>query len=119
MGRRTRALLPTHQNLLKADGDQGTNKKLENYKAKQAKLYINKCRPLDPLQRESTIRMRLPGDQHWSLGTCTRALGNRSNEVEVEGKDTVVTVVIYVQLKSQRHHPRCGVMTRKMKRVKR
>ena len=46
MGRQTRTLLPTHQNLLKADGDQGTNKKLENCKAKQAKLYNNKSQPL-------------------------------------------------------------------------
>lgn len=110
MGRRTRTLLPTHQNLLKAD--HGTNKKLEKRKAKQAKLYNDKCKPLEPLQQGSTIRMRLPTDKHWSLGACIRALNNRSY-------DTAVIVAIYVQPRSCHHHLPCDMMSLKMNLVKR
>ena len=84
MGRRTRTLLPTHQNLLTAEKE--TKKKLEDAKAKQAKSYNNKCQSLKPLQEGSAIRMRLPDDKHWSLGTCIRSLNNRSYEVKVCGK---------------------------------
>ena len=84
MGRRTRTLLPTHQNLLSAEKE--TKKKLEDAKAKQAKSYNKKCQSLKPLQQGSAIRMRLPADKHWSLGTCVRSLNNRSHEVEVCGK---------------------------------
>ena len=76
MGRRTRTLLPTHQSLR-------TKKKLENRKAKQVRLYNKKGKPLEPLQSGCAIRMKLPGDNRWSLGTCVRALDNRSFEVEV------------------------------------
>ena len=86
MGRRTRTLLPTHQSLLKTPEQNGTKKKLENRKAKQVRLYNKKCKPLEPLQSGCAIRMKLPGDNRWSLGTCVRALDNRSFEVEVCGR---------------------------------
>jgi hypothetical protein len=84
MGRRTRTLLPIHHNLLETD--KGTKTKLETRKTKQGKWYNKKCRALAALQQGSAIRMRLPADKHWSLGTCIRALNNRSYEVEVRGK---------------------------------
>ena len=43
-------------------------------------------RSLDPLRCGEAIRMRLPGKQEWTLGTCTRVLRNRSYEVEVCGR---------------------------------
>ncbi|CAB4029631.1 Hypothetical predicted protein, partial [Paramuricea clavata] len=86
MGRRTRTLLPTHQSLLKTPEQNGTKKELENRKAKQARLYNKKCKPLEPLQSGCAIRMKLSGDNRWSLGTCVRALENRSFEVEVCGR---------------------------------
>ena len=86
MGRRTRTLLPTHQNLLKPGTDPDTAKKLADRKAQQTCRYNLKSHPLVPLRRTQTIRMKLPGEQKWSLGTCTRVLDNRSYEVEVAGR---------------------------------
>ena len=59
MGRRTRTLLPTHQDLLKAG--KGTKKQLEKVKARQAKSYYN-CQSLERLQQGSSIKMRLSAD---------------------------------------------------------
>ncbi len=86
MGRRTRTLLPMHPSLLKAQGQDETKKKLKKRKAKQAMCYNKKCKPLEPLHSGDAIRMKLPGDTQWSLGSCVRALGDRSYEVEVSGR---------------------------------
>jgi hypothetical protein len=86
MGRRTRTLLPTHQSLLKPREQNGTKKKLGNRKAKQVRLCNKKCKPLEPLQSGCAIKIKLPGDNRWSLGTCVRALDNPSFEVEVCGR---------------------------------
>ena len=86
MGRRTRTFLPTHETLLRQPSHQDTVIKLAERKAKQAQQYNKKFRPLVALKCGQAIRMRLPGREEWSLGTCTRALGNRSYEVEVCGR---------------------------------
>lgn len=86
MGRRTRTLLPTHKKLLTQSGHWATATKLAGRKARQERPYNKKSRPLDPLQCGQAIRMRLPGKQEWTLGTCTRVLRNRSYEVEVCGR---------------------------------
>ena len=86
MGRRTRTLLPTHENLLIPPSHKDTAAKLSAHKSKQVRQYYKKCRWLEPLKCGQTIRMRLPGRQEWTLGTCTRVLKNRSYEVEVCGK---------------------------------
>ena len=86
MGRRTRTFLPTHETLLRQPSHQDTAIKLAEWKAKQAQQYNKKFRPLMALKCGQAIRMRLPGREEWSLGTCTRALGNRSYEVEVCGR---------------------------------
>ena len=39
-----------------------------------------------PLKTGDAIRMKLPGEKTWALGHCTRPLGRRSYEVEVEGR---------------------------------
>ena len=77
MGRRTRTFLPTHETLLRQPSHQDTAIKLAERKAKQAQQYNKKFRPLGALKCGQAIRMRLPGREEWSLGTCTRALGNR------------------------------------------
>ena len=86
MGRRTRTLLPTHTKLLQPKVDHQTRDKLEKQKAIQKERYNAKSRPLTPLQPDQAIRMKLPGDTKWSLGSCVNALPNRSYEVEVAGR---------------------------------
>ena len=54
MGQRTRALLPMHPSLLKAQGQDET-KKLKERKAKQAMCYNKKCKPLEPLHSGDAI----------------------------------------------------------------
>ncbi|KAL9978343.1 hypothetical protein ACROYT_G015844 [Oculina patagonica] len=86
MGRRTRTLLPTHENLLMQSAHSDTATKLADRKSRQVRQYNKRSRPLEPLKCGQAIRMRLPGKQEWSLGTCTRVLKNRSYEVEICGR---------------------------------
>jgi len=44
-----------------------------------------KHKPLPPLQPGGAIRMKLPGDNKWSLGSCVKDVPNQSYEVEVAG----------------------------------
>ena len=46
---------------------------------------------MPPLLVGDAVRMKLPGEQKWSLGVCTRSLGRRSHEVEVEGRPIAET----------------------------
>ena len=81
MGRRTQTLLPTHPKLLKPEVDTQTEDKLAHRKQMQAERYNKKSQRLPPLQSGAAIRMKLPGDNKWSLGSCVKALPNRSYEV--------------------------------------
>ena len=84
MGRRT--LLPTHTRLLEPKVDSQTGDKLAKRKAIQEQRYNKKSQPIAPLQPGRAIRMKLPGDTKWSLGSCVKILPNRSYEVEVAGR---------------------------------
>ena len=86
MGRRTQTLLPTHTKLLEPKVDHKTSDKLAKQKAIQKERYNAKRRPLTPLHPDQAIRMKLPRDTKWSLGSCVKALPNRSYEVEVAGR---------------------------------
>lgn len=86
MGRRTRTLLPTHTKLLEPKVDSQTGDKLAKRKAIQEQRYNSKSQPLTPLQPGRAIRMKLPGETKWSLGSCVKILPNRSYEVEVAGR---------------------------------
>ena len=86
MGRRTRTRLPTHTKLLKPQLDSETEAKLAQRKQKQELQYNKKSQPLLPIQPGRAIRKKLPGDTKWSLGSCVKALPNRSYEVEVAGR---------------------------------
>ena len=78
MGRRTRTVLPTAEKLLKPSADQVTTRKnLEAQKKVQSMRYNEVQRIFPPCWLEI---------QKWSLGVCTRFLGRRSYEVEVEGR---------------------------------
>ena len=87
MGRRTRTLLPTSEKLLKPSADQVTTRKnLEAQKRVQSMQFNRGTKNLPPLLVGDAVRMKLPGEQKWGLGVCTRSLGRRSYEVEVEGR---------------------------------
>ena len=86
MGRQTRTLLPTHTKLLQPKVDNHTAEKLANRKQIQEQRYNKKSQPLPSLQPGQAIRMKLPGDPKWSLGSCVKVLRNRSYEVEVAGR---------------------------------
>ena len=81
MGRRTRTLLLTHTKLLKSQLDSETEAKLAQPKQKQELQHNKKSQPLPPIQPGQAIRMKLPGDPKWSLGSCVKALPNHSYEV--------------------------------------
>ena len=86
MGRRTRTLLPTAEKLLQPNSDlTATASNLAARKRLQCKQYNRGTKNLAPLKAGDSIRMKKPGEQKWSLGHCTRSLGRRSYEVEVDG----------------------------------
>ena len=49
-------------------------------------ITTRKNSPLPPLKMGQAIRMKLPNEKQWSLGTCTKVLENRSYEVDVNGR---------------------------------
>ena len=85
MGRRTRTLLPTTQELLRPEIPPTTRERLTSLKKAQSARYNRGTKTLNELHVGDHIRMRLPGDRRWSLGQCRRVLGQRSYEVEVNG----------------------------------
>ena len=86
MGRRTRTLLPTLIKLLEQKVEHQTSDKLAKQKAIQEERYYTKSRPLMPSEADQAIRMKLPGDTKWSLGSCVKTLSNHSYEVKVAGR---------------------------------
>ena len=83
MGRRTRTLLPTAENLLQPNSDlKTTARSLAARNRQQCKQYNRGTKNLVPLKVGEVIRMKLPGEQKWSLGRCSRLLVRRSYEVE-------------------------------------
>ena len=86
MGRRTRTLLPTTEELLRPDIPLNTGEKLTSLNKSQTTQYNQRdTKILNELHVSDNIRMRLPGDRRWSLGQCRRVMGHRSHEVEVNG----------------------------------
>jgi len=84
MGRRTRTLLPTAE--VPNSDIKTTTSNLAARKRLQCRQYNRGIKNLAPLKAGDAIRMKLPGEKKWSLGHCTRPLGRRSYEVEVEGR---------------------------------
>jgi hypothetical protein len=81
--RRTRTCLPTTKDLLKPrviDAEKVVTG-AEQAKEKQKENYVVKARVLVPLEKGEIVRMRLPEEQKWSLGTCIKQVGPRSYEV--------------------------------------
>ena len=86
MGRRTRTLLRTHQNLLKPSLPEATNTELGHGKKIQKQKYDKGSHLLPTLKPEQAVRTKLPGSNNWTLGSCVTSLQNRSCEVEIAGR---------------------------------
>ena len=84
-GCRTRTLLPLSLNLFQPEL-QPVGLKVAASQVKQAKYYNWTAKPLEKLQSGQLVRVKLPGDDKWSLGTCKREVGPRSYLVECGGK---------------------------------
>ena len=81
--RRTRTRLPTTRDLLKprvVDVEK-VAVGAELAREKQKENHDVNARVLSPLEAGEIVRMRLPGEQKWSLATCVKQVGPRSYEV--------------------------------------
>ena len=84
MGRRCRTLLPVAANLLKPHYDtKADTQALAGTKRRQQCYYNRAAKPLKTITPGETVRMKLPGQDTWSPGTCTEKLENRSYMVKV------------------------------------
>lgn len=81
----TNTVANSHQ-VVAAKGRPSDQRQVGKAKSHPKERYNAKSRPLTPLQPDQAIRMKLPGDTKWSLGSCVNALPNRSYEVEVAGR---------------------------------
>ena len=84
MGCRCRTLLPVAANLLKPRYDtEADAQALVGTKQRQQYYYNRAAKPLKTITPGETVRMKLPGQDTWSPGTCTEKLENRSYMVKV------------------------------------
>ena len=84
MGRRCKTLLPVAGSLLQPSfPTEADTRKLLGTKQRQQHYYNKQVRPLEPISIGDTVRMRLPGEETWSPGTCTAEAGPRSYRVQV------------------------------------
>ena len=84
LGRRCRTLLPITGSLLKPRYDTDTDTRaLVGRKQRQQYYYDRAAKPLKTLIPGETVRMKLPGHDTWSPGTCTGKVDNRSYTVKV------------------------------------
>ena len=85
-GRRTRTRLPVAKTLLEPRVITNVPKMIEMRKQKQKHYYDQHTHELPKLDNGDAIRMHLPGEKEWSLGQVIGDVGNRSYQVEVNGK---------------------------------
>ena len=84
LGHRCKTLLPNTKSLLnprylvKKDVEE-----LQAQKCRQKKYYNKHGRDMKPTKTGETVRMRLPGQATWSIGTCKAMVGPRSYEIQV------------------------------------
>ena len=84
MERRCKTLLPDAGTLLQSrySTEQETSALIGN-KQRQQHYYDRHAKPLHPIKPGETVRMRLPGQNTWTAGTCTGQTGPRSYDVKV------------------------------------
>lgn len=88
MGRRCKTLLPIASTLLKPRYDtEAETKALTIRRQRQERYYNRSAKPLMPIHPGETVRMKLPGGDKWTPGTCTAKLANRSYTVKVGGAE--------------------------------
>ena len=81
---RYKTLLPTASSLLKSRyNTEGDTRALVGMKQRQQYYYNRNAKPLKTITPGETVRIRLPGQDTWSPGTCTGTLDNRSYMVKV------------------------------------
>ena len=84
MGRRCKTLLPVAGALLQPrHSTTEETRALTGRKHRQQFYYDKHTKPLHPINTGETVRMKLPGQESWSVGTCTGQEGPRSYEVKV------------------------------------
>jgi len=84
MGRRCKTLLPIAGTLLMPHHNMEEETRASVGAKEQQRFYYNRnAKPLPLITPGETIRMRLPGEKHWTKGTCAHELGNRSYQVKV------------------------------------
>ena len=84
--RQTRTRLPVAKTLLEPRVITNVPKMIEMRKQKQKHYYDQHTHELPKLDNSDAVRMRLPGEKEWSLGQVIGDVGNRSYQVEVNGK---------------------------------
>ena len=84
MGRCCKTLLPVAGTLLKPRYDTEVDARaLTGMKQRQEHYYNRSVKPLKPITPGETVRMKLPGNDKWTRGTCTAKQANRSYMVKV------------------------------------
>ncbi|XP_048577104.1 uncharacterized protein K02A2.6-like [Nematostella vectensis] len=85
-GRRCKTLLPVAGSLLQPSyNTEEDTRKLIGTKQRQKFYYDKHSKPLEPIAVGETVRMKLPGQDTWTPGTCLGQAGPRSYNVETEG----------------------------------
>ena len=84
MGRRCKTLLPITGKLLQPRYDtEGETRALLGAKQRQKVHYNRHTKPLEEISPGETVRVKLPGKERWTKGTCAEALDHRSYFVKV------------------------------------
>ena len=84
MGRRCKTLLPIAGKLLQPRyNTEGEARALLGAKQRQKFHYNRHTKPLEEISPGETVRVKLPGKERWTKGTCAEALDHRSYFVEV------------------------------------
>ena len=84
MGRRCKTRLPVAGTLLRPRLTvEADSRSLLGANVRQQHYYDRGAKPLEPLQVGETVRMKLPGQDTWSAGTCTGQCGPWRYDVPV------------------------------------
>jgi hypothetical protein len=84
MGRRCKTLLPIAGTLLKPQSNPEEDARaIMGMKKRQQYYYDRNTKERQPIATGETVRMKLPGQERWSAGTCTQQVDSRSYMVKV------------------------------------
>ena len=88
MSRRTKALLPTREDLLKPELLQNLKKLVKRDSRRQERSFNHKVKPFQPLHPGDVVRMKphTNGQKEWKKAIVWRRLDERSYHVKVAGE---------------------------------